>query len=553
MMRSYAALPRALRAGHARPAWKSALRHLGPGRTTTRGPASNVVDAVLAAGLTSRVMSLGFGRGLFAIACVVAVTGRAVAQTPPSAPAPPTAAPSQQPPVTTPAPAQQPPVAPPQQTPTQQPPVAPTQQPRVTTPAPAQQVPTQPRVTTPVPAQQPPAAPGQQVPTQPRVTTPAPAQQTPVAPAQQVPAQPRVTTPAPTQQPPTSPTPAQAAPVAPFASPTSTPQTPSPAPTPATPAGTGLDTAGATVTDGTLALPKVEPTLEARERARTAYARGQQAFAAEDFTTALQAFEEAYASVANPIVLVSIGESAAKLGRVETALAAYDAYLRARPDAPDRDEVAQKRTAFAASQAPARLSLTSEPAGADVILDGQLVGQKTPVVLEVRPGAHRVSIVLVGFETERVTAELSPGGSDQRAVTLKASPTPPPVAQAPLTPAQPEPPPMLTPQPPNAAIIVTASLGAAGLIAGSVLGIFALKERSDFNTNPTEAGADRGERLALFSDVGFGIGAMSLITTAVLLFTHDPPRTAEDRASARFELIPSFTPQSASASAKVRF
>jgi len=306
------------------------------------------------------------------------------------------------------------------------------------------------------------------------------------------------------------------------------------------------------VAEGPVSLPKVDPTPEAVERARTAYARGQQAFAAGDFTTALQAFEEAYASVANPIVLVSIGESAAKLARVETALAAYDAYLRARPDAPDRDEVAQKRAAFAAAQAPARLSLTSEPAGADVVLDGQLVGRVTPVELEVRPGPHRVSLVLVGYETGRISTELTPGGRDQQSVTLKAQPQAP-VAAAPLTPAQPEPPPLITPQPPHAAIIVTASLGAAGLIAGSVLGIFALKERSDFNTNPTEAGADRGERLALFSDVGFGIGAMSLITTAVLLFTHDPPRSADDGESARFELIPSFTTQSASASAKVRF
>jgi tetratricopeptide (TPR) repeat protein len=314
----------------------------------------------------------------------------------------------------------------------------------------------------------------------------------------------------------------------------------------------GTDAAGATVAEGPVSLPKVEPTPEAVERARSAYARGQQAFAAGDFATALQAFEEAYSNVANPIVLVSIGESAAKLGRVETALAAYDAYLRARPDAPDRDEVAQKRAAFAAAQAPARLSVTSVPAGADVVLDGQLVGRVTPVELEVRPGPHRVSLVLVGYETGRISTELAPGGRDQQTVTLKAQPLPP-VATAPLTPAQPEPPPLITPQPPHAAIIVTASLGAAGLIAGSVLGIFALKERSDFNTNPTEAGADRGERLALFSDVGFGIGAMSLITTAVLLFTHDPPRSADDGESARFELIPSFTTQSASASAKVRF
>lgn len=302
-----------------------------------------------------------------------------------------------------------------------------------------------------------------------------------------------------------------------------------------------------------VSLPRVESTPEAVERARSAYARGQQAFAAGDFSAALQAFEEAYANVANPIVLVSIGESAAQLGRVETALAAYDAYLRARPDAPDRDEVGQKRAALAAAQAPARLSVTSEPPGADVILDGQLTGAKTPVVLEVRPGAHRVSLVLIGYETERVTAELAPGGSDQRAVTLKPSPAPPVAQAAPLAPVQPEPPPLVTPQPPHAAIIVTASLGAAGVIAGSVLGVLALKERSDFNTHPTEAGADRGERLALFSDVGFGIGAMSLITTAVLLFTHDPPRAAEDRESARFELVPSFTTRSASASAKVRF
>jgi hypothetical protein len=107
---------------------------------------------------------------------------------------------------------------------------------------------------------------------------------------------------------------------------------------------------------------------------------------------------------------------------------------------------------------------------------------------------------------------------------------------------------------PRAAIIVTASLGAAGVVAGTVLGIFALKERGDFNANPSTAGADRGERLALFSDVGFGIGAMSLITTAVLLFTHDDSHPSDaPKEGARLELTPSFTARGASATAKVRF
>jgi hypothetical protein len=87
-----------------------------------------------------------------------------------------------------------------------------------------------------------------------------------------------------------------------------------------------------------------------------------------------------------------------------------------------------------------------------------------------------------------------------------------------------------------------------------VLGIMALSERSDYDKNPTEAGADRGERLALFADVGFGVGAMALVTTAVLLLTHDDVKSADEAPStARLQLIPSVTARGASATAKVRF
>ena len=412
-----------------------------------------MVDAVRAGGLTSRVMSLGYGRELLTIACLVVLvatvtltsSGRALAQ------------------------------APQQHSPG----------PATHTQAPVPQA----------PAAQSPAA------------APPPALQ--AAPA----------------------TPAQAAPIAGPAATT----------TPAAPVAAGQPE-----------LPKVGPTLEATERARSAYAHGQEAFAANDFANALIAFQDAYANVPNPIVLLSIAESAAKLGRAAVAVGAYDTYLRTRPDAPDRDEVAQKRAALAELQLPSKLLLTSEPAGAEVILDGQLVGQVTPVALEIRPGPHHVSLVLTGFDTERMVLELAPAGRLERSAVLRPSPNA--VLAQPAPPEKKlQPAPLLTPEPPRAAIIVTATLGAAGVIAGTVLGIFALKERSDFNTAPTEAGADRGERLALFSDVGFGIGAMSLITTAVLLFTHDPPRTAERSDTARFELTPSFTARSASASAKVRF
>lgn len=308
--------------------------------------------------------------------------------------------------------------------------------------------------------------------------------------------------------------------------------------------------------------PSPEPSPEVIERARAAYAAGQESFASGDFSAALKAFEDAYANVANPIVLLSIAESAVKVGAVGRALAAYDAYLKARPDAPDREEVAHKRAALAATLAPAQLTIKSEPAGAEVILDGQLLGKVTPLTVEVRPGTHRISLVLTGYRTARLSAELTAAAHEERSAVLEPAPGLVVAQTAQPAPKQPDvdwETPKDVSEPPRAAIITTGSLGAAGIVAGTVLGIFALKERSDFNNNPTEAGADRGERLALFSDVGFGIGAMSLITTAVLLFTHDEPtadkldRADDESQGARLEVVPSFTARSASASAKVRF
>lgn len=289
--------------------------------------------------------------------------------------------------------------------------------------------------------------------------------------------------------------------------------------------------------------------MEAKERARSAYARGQAAFAQGDYAVAQASFEEAYANVPNPIVLLSIAESAAKQGRIDAALKAYDTYLQKRPDAPDREEVAQKRASLA--QAPAEVTLLSEPQGADIVIDGQLTGRRTPAIMKLSPGSHQISAVMTGYESDAVAVQVSAGVNMEQTLALRAPPPPPPAAALP----PPEQKPLEKAQPPTAALVVTGSLGAAGLIAGTVLGILALSERSDYNKNPTEAGADRGERLALFADVGFGVGAMALVTTAVLLLTHDDVKAPEQatQQTSRLELIPSVTPRGASATAKVRF
>ena len=77
----------------------------------------------------------------------------------------------------------------------------------------------------------------------------------------------------------------------------------------------------------------------------------------------------------------------------------------------------------------------------------------------------------------------------------------------------------------------------------------ALKNKSDFDKAPTEAKADKGERLALFADVGFGIAVAGAVTALVLYLTaSDEP--AETQA---FHVAPSVARTEAGLVGNLRF
>jgi tetratricopeptide (TPR) repeat protein len=308
-------------------------------------------------------------------------------------------------------------------------------------------------------------------------------------------------------------------------------QTPPPAQPPASPAAT----------------PAAEPTPAAKEAARAAYERGQAAFSAGQYDQARIAFEEAFAAVPNPIVLLSVAESRTKLGQLHEAIAALQRYLELRPDAPDRADVEAKIKELGST--PAFVSVTSKPPGAQLTIDDSPTPQTAPAQLELTAGKHVLKYALPGYVSSSEALEVDPGARYELEVVLQPAPaeTPPPAIVVPPTAA--------ATRPPTAALWITGGIGVAGIITGSVLGVLALEAESDFESTPTEALADKGERLALFADVGFGIGIMALATTAVLLFTQDSVATTEDKpaSSARLELIPQVSPSTASATARVRF
>lgn len=275
------------------------------------------------------------------------------------------------------------------------------------------------------------------------------------------------------------------------------------------------------------AVPAPEPTPEQRESARSAYDRGRKLFAENKFADARAAFQEAYDAVPNPIVLVSIGECQLRLGNYEDSYDAFARYLAGRPDAPDRADVEKKMAEISAM--PATLVITTAPDGATLKVDGQPTGKVTPAEIELPRGDHTLELTLAGYTaiTEPLTAKA--GVRHELHAELQPVPAPPP----PVAPPPPEPKP--EPEgPPTEALWITGIVGATGIVTGTVLGFLALSERSDYDANPTSESADRGERLALFADVAFGVGAMGALTALVLYVTYDdePEPAADTDASA---------------------
>ena len=319
-----------------------------------------------------------------------------------------------------------------------------------------------------------------------------------------------------------------------------------------------------------------EPSEEARAMAREAYSRGEELFRDGQYVEAEAAFREAFEAVSNPVVLLSIAESQERDGRGAEASRTLRRYLDLREDAPDQAEIEGRIEALEAR--PARLILRSFPEGAAIQIDGEEQIEITPATLEVPPGEHSVTFLQEGYldATETVTTEFATDATVE--VTLDEAPPPgdDPFgelgegdeyeeglgaegadSEAGVSPA----------------VWVAASVAGAGLVAGTVLGFLALSEQADFDDMPTEAAADRGERLALFADVSFGLAAAAGLTAIVLYLTGQDGESQEafeaddsgddyddevaigrrERQRARVHYAPAVTPDGAGMGARVEF
>jgi PEGA domain len=124
------------------------------------------------------------------------------------------------------------------------------------------------------------------------------------------------------------------------------------------------------------------------------------------------------------------------------------------------------------------LTITSDPTGATVTVDGGAMG-RTPVTLrELNAGSHLVTVTMPGRLPFTRTVELRPGGTHEVVAQLEAekvavvTPPPPPVNIAPPQPDHVPPPPITQPPPPPARVGhpgLTAKILAGVAVGGAVI------------------------------------------------------------------------------------
>lgn len=123
-----------------------------------------------------------------------------------------------------------------------------------------------------------------------------------------------------------------------------------------------------------------------------------------------------------------------------------------------------------------------------------------------------------------------------------AEQAPPPVEPPPkaITTAEPPvseaPPASEAPRSARAAPYALWTLGAASLAAGAVVGVLALKAKSDYDDAPTVDHADKVHNLSIGADVGLGLGAILVLTGTIFYLRRDEVREAN--ALGRLDVAP---------------
>jgi hypothetical protein len=274
------------------------------------------------------------------------------------------------------------------------------------------------------------------------------------------------------------------------------------------------------------------------EEAKRTYGAGEQAYKAGDYKTAIQNFRAAQDILPTPQAGYWLAMSLKSDGQVPEAVAEFKTLLAS----PLSDKLGPEKLAAAKAaleelnKTPGAVALSTEPAGATVSVDGEVRPGVSPLSIELPPGAHTITISMQGYQSMELELEVPPGSKGEQKVSLTALPPPPkPVAGAAAVP---------TAQSQNVVVhatdvttksshvgrYVVFGLAGAGAVVGTIFGIRALNDKKDFERAPSDAVADKAERDAVISDVGFGAAITLGLAGLVMATVTDVLPTGREKA-----------------------
>lgn len=273
--------------------------------------------------------------------------------------------------------------------------------------------------------------------------------------------------------------------------------------------------------------------------------------------------------------LFALADCQSKAGKIATAVALYEDYLRAyeqlEPGQKLRHAQRQKLAAAQkAALAPEIPELTlvlpkDAPPGTRVWRDEtELNGPSLGIGLPLDPGGHSIRVEVPGRETvtrqivldrgekETVVLELPPAKVETSRAAVDAKPALPvksAAASARKAPGKPVPAPLANPGEESSGrtgVFIAAGFGLAGLVTGGVAGWSALEKKgiADEHCNGGQCdregkiAGDSGKTAALISTVGFGVGIAGAATAVVLWLTGSPAKqSGESKRQVQAEVL----------------
>jgi len=292
---------------------------------------------------------------------------------------------------------------------------------------------------------------------------------------------------------------------------------------------------------GVAAPASADPSDDARAKFR----EGRALFARREYAAARAAFDEAYRILPNPRVLANVAACFAEEGRPAEAVHAYRRFLREGGiDAPEAARREAQREIESLRPRVGDLLLAVEPSGAEVLVDGERIGEAPlPWPLALAPGEHLVEVRAPDLAPFSRTLNLEAGQEANVSVVLeRVAAQPAPAAAVPAEPegrtAAPSRPaaPRETEAPLGRGPLLWTGIGLTVLLAagGAVTGLLTLSRKNEYEDPETSLPRrndlyDSTRTLALTTDILVDAAIVTGLATAALYLVagpDDPEETA---------------------------